>query len=179
MVQSRRSCSGTHRQVQRQQHSRRLRIEVMEDRRLLAVVTVDTELDVIDLGDGVTSLREAIFAANTVPGPDEIVFTSCGTESDNTGIRGVLESAGRSCGPDEMRPAQGWTDLFLYPPAKFGWVDAMITNFHLPRSTLLMLVAAFCSPGQTQGREMILNAYAEARAEKYRFYSYGDAMLIE
>ncbi len=61
-------------QVQRPPHTRRLRIEPLEARRLLAVVTVDTELDVIDLGDGVTSLREAIFATNTVPGADEIVF---------------------------------------------------------------------------------------------------------
>ena len=58
-------------------------------------------------------------------------------------------------------------------------VDALITNFHLPRSTLLMLVAAFCDPGGTAGREMILRAYEEARRMGYRFYSYGDAMLIE
>ncbi len=93
-----------------------------------------------------------------------------------TSVR-VLESAGAACGADQMNPCQGWTDLFLYPPAKFGWTDAMITNFHLPRSALLMLVAAFCTPGQTAGREMILNAYAAARERKYRFYSYGDAML--
>lgn len=94
-----------------------------------------------------------------------------------TSVR-VLESATAACGSGEMKPCHGWTDLFLYPPADFRWVDAMITNFHLPRSTLLMLVAAFCAPGQTAGREMILNAYAAARAQKYRFYSYGDAMLI-
>ncbi len=94
-----------------------------------------------------------------------------------TSVR-VLESAGAACDPDQMKPCQGWTDLFLYPPAEFGWTDAMITNFHLPRSTLLMLVAAFCAPGETTGREMILNAYAAARRQKYRFYSYGDAMLI-
>ena len=69
-----RSCSGTHRQSQRPTHSRRPWVEALEDRRLLAVVTVDTELDVVDFNDGVTSLREAIFATNTVPGADEIVF---------------------------------------------------------------------------------------------------------
>ncbi len=67
---------------------------------------------------------------------------------------------------------RGWTDLFIYPPYKFKAVDALLTNFHLPRTTLLMLVAAFC------GRESLLKAYAEAVKEKYRFYSYGDAMLI-
>ncbi len=80
---------------------------------------------------------------------------------------------------DLFAPASGWTDLFVYPPADFRAVDAMITNFHLPRSTLLMLVAAFCSPGRTDGVKMILDAYATAQQMEYRFYSYGDAMLIE
>lgn len=75
-------------------------------------------------------------------------------------------------------PGSGWTDIFLYPPANFKIVDAMITNFHLPKSTLLMLVAAFCSPGRTDGVAMILSAYRQAIAQDYRFYSYGDAMLI-
>jgi len=66
----------------------------------------------------------------------------------------------------------GWTDLFIYPPFEFKVVGALLTNFHLPRSTLLMLVCAFA------GRERILSAYAEAIKEGYRFYSYGDAMLI-
>ena len=80
---------------------------------------------------------------------------------------------------DEMLPTSGWTDLFLYPPAEFRATDALITNFHLPRSTLLMLAAAFCQPGQTGGVRMILDAYAQAVRNEYRFYSYGDAMLIE
>ncbi len=66
----------------------------------------------------------------------------------------------------------GYCDLFIYPGYKFKTADAMITNFHLPKSTLLMLVSAFA------GRENILNAYKEAIDKKYRFYSYGDAMLI-
>lgn len=93
-----------------------------------------------------------------------------------TSVR-VLESAADAAG--SVRAAEGWTDLFLYPPADFRAVDALITNFHLPRSTLLMLVAAFCSPGSTAGLRMILDAYAEAVRARYRFYSYGDAMLIE
>ena len=72
----------------------------------------------------------------------------------------------------------GKTNIFIYPPYDFNVVDALLTNFHLPRSTLLMLVSAFASPGQTNGREIILEAYAQAIREQYRFFSYGDAMLI-
>ena len=73
----------------------------------------------------------------------------------------------------------GKTDIFLFPPAKFQIVDALLTNFHLPQSTLLMLVAAFVAPGEkTLGRDLILKTYAEAIRERYRFFSYGDAMLI-
>jgi len=63
-------------------------------------------------------------------------------------------------------------DLFIYPGYRFKVTDAIITNFHLPKSTLLMLVSAFA------GRKNILNAYREAIKERYRFYSYGDAMFI-
>jgi S-adenosylmethionine:tRNA ribosyltransferase-isomerase len=72
----------------------------------------------------------------------------------------------------EMRPASGWTDLYLLPGSRFQVVTDLVTNFHLPQSTLLMLVAAFA------GREQVLSAYAEAIAAGYRFYSYGDAMLL-
>jgi S-adenosylmethionine:tRNA ribosyltransferase-isomerase len=64
------------------------------------------------------------------------------------------------------------TDLFIRPGSEFNVVDRLLTNFHLPRSTLLMLVAAFA------GRELILEAYQEAMQQKYRFYSYGDCMLV-
>jgi S-adenosylmethionine:tRNA ribosyltransferase-isomerase len=72
----------------------------------------------------------------------------------------------------EISAQEGETDLFVYPPFEFQIVDALLTNFHLPRSTLLMLVSAFA------GREFLLRAYAEAIREEYRFYSYGDCMLI-
>jgi S-adenosylmethionine:tRNA ribosyltransferase-isomerase len=73
----------------------------------------------------------------------------------------------------------GKTDIFIFPPAVFHVVDALLTNFHLPESTLLMLVSAFAAPGEaTRGRERVLAAYAEAIRERYRFFSYGDAMLI-
>ena len=66
----------------------------------------------------------------------------------------------------------GWTDIFIHPPCTFRMVDGMLTNFHLPRSTLIMLVSAFC------GREAIMKAYSSAIQERYRFFSYGDCMLI-
>jgi S-adenosylmethionine:tRNA ribosyltransferase-isomerase len=72
----------------------------------------------------------------------------------------------------EVEAQDGATDLFIRPPHQFRFVDVLLTNFHLPRSTLLMLVSAFAS------RELILKAYAEAVRERYRFFSYGDCMLI-
>jgi S-adenosylmethionine:tRNA ribosyltransferase-isomerase len=74
--------------------------------------------------------------------------------------------------PQGFQAQRGWCDLYLYPGYKFKAVDRLLTNFHLPRSTLLLLVSALA------GRELILRAYAEAVREKYRFYSYGDCMLI-
>jgi S-adenosylmethionine:tRNA ribosyltransferase-isomerase len=72
----------------------------------------------------------------------------------------------------------GKTGIFIHPPFQFQVADVLLTNFHLPRSTLLMLASAFAAPGETHGHEMILSAYAEAIRERYRFFSYGDAMLI-
>ena len=91
-----------------------------------------------------------------------------------TSVR-VLETVAALGGASER---SGWTDLFIYPPWRFRAVDAMLTNFHLPRSTLLMLVAAFCTPGRTEGVEVVREAYRQAIREGYRFYSYGDAMLV-
>jgi S-adenosylmethionine:tRNA ribosyltransferase-isomerase len=71
-----------------------------------------------------------------------------------------------------MRPGHGETDLVIVPGFRFRVVDALVTNFHLPRSSLLLLVSAFA------GRERVLSAYAEAVRHRYRFYSYGDAMLV-
>ncbi|MGC1275954.1 MAG: tRNA preQ1(34) S-adenosylmethionine ribosyltransferase-isomerase QueA [Planctomycetaceae bacterium] len=85
-----------------------------------------------------------------------------------TSVR-VLESAAMS---GDLRPFRGETNLFISPPYRFRGVDALMTNFHLPRSTLLVLVSAFA------GRDLIRHAYKEAIRERYRFFSYGDAMLI-
>ena len=86
-----------------------------------------------------------------------------------TSIR-TLESASDDKGYVEAK--SGWTDIFIYPPYKFKCVDALITNFHLPESTLIMLVSSLST------REIILNAYNVAVKEKYRFFSFGDAMFI-
>jgi S-adenosylmethionine:tRNA ribosyltransferase-isomerase len=82
----------------------------------------------------------------------------------------VLESARRENG--KLIAQEGSTDIFIYPPYRFRAVDVLLTNFHLPRSTLLMLVSAFA------GREFLLRAYQQAIRERYHFYSYGDCMLI-
>lgn len=82
-----------------------------------------------------------------------------------------LESAAKQHG-GELKPYSGDTQIFIYPGYQFNVIDSLITNFHLPESTLIMLVSAFSS------REHVLNAYQTAIAEQYRFYSYGDAMFI-
>ena len=83
----------------------------------------------------------------------------------------VLEALAAS--PEGIRACDESTDIFIYPGHEFLAIDAMITNFHLPRSTLLMLAAAF------SGQETLNQAYSEAIRQRLRFYSYGDAMLIE
>jgi len=102
-------------------------------------------------------------AANKINDAERII--AIGT----TTVR-VLESARSKNG--RLLAQEGSTDLFIYPPYRFRAVDLLLTNFHLPRSTLLMLVSAFA------GREFLLRAYREAIGEGYRFYSYGDCMLI-
>lgn len=84
----------------------------------------------------------------------------------------IIEQAAQASPPFELKPFEGWVDLFILPGYQFRMVDVMVTNFHLPKSTLLMLVTAF------GGRELVQDAYQEAIAQKYRFYSFGDAMLI-
>ncbi len=82
----------------------------------------------------------------------------------------ALETAARADG--RIKPYRGETEMFVTPGFQFKVVDALLTNFHLPRTTLLMLVSALA------GTEFLRQAYAEAVRERYRFYSYGDAMLI-
>lgn len=85
-----------------------------------------------------------------------------------TSIR-TLESAGKN---GVIEPQSGWTNIFIYPGYQFKIIDGIVTNFHLPKSTLLMLISAFA------GHESIITAYREAVREQYRFFSFGDAMLI-
>jgi S-adenosylmethionine:tRNA ribosyltransferase-isomerase len=92
-----------------------------------------------------------------------------------TVARSAREGAGAEDGGAHRWVAEageGWTDKFILPPYDFKLVDCLVTNFHLPRTTLLMLVSG------VGGRELVLRAYEEAVAQRYRFYSYGDAMLI-
>ena len=74
---------------------------------------------------------------------------------------------------NEFKECSGWTDIFIYPGYKFKAIDSLITNFHLPKSTLVMLVSALA------GKDNIMNAYKVAQEEEYRFFSFGDAMLIK
>ena len=91
---------------------------------------------------------------------------SVGTTSTRT-LETIMNKYG------EFRDTSGWTDIFIYPGYTFKAIDAQITNFHLPKSTLIMLVSAFAT------KEIILNAYNEAVKNKYRFFSFGDSMLIK
>ena len=86
--------------------------------------------------------------------------TSCRTLESAAGEDGIVKAG------------SGWTEIFIYPGYKFKAIDGLITNFHLPESTLLMLVSALA------GKEHIMAAYEEAVKERYRFFSFGDAMLI-
>ena len=88
-----------------------------------------------------------------------------GTTSCRT-IESVVQKEGRFC------ESEGWTDIFIYPGFEFRGLDGLITNFHLPESTLIMLVSALA------GRENVLHAYEDAVKNKYRFFSFGDSMLI-
>jgi len=84
----------------------------------------------------------------------------------------LVEAVAQASSLPQVRPFEGWVDLFIVPGYQFRVVDALITNFHLPRTTLLILVSAFA------GRDLVRQAYQEAIAQQYRFYSFGDAMLI-
>ncbi|MFC1981898.1 tRNA preQ1(34) S-adenosylmethionine ribosyltransferase-isomerase QueA [Chloroflexota bacterium] len=84
----------------------------------------------------------------------------------------LIEAVAQTGSLPQIQPFEGWVDLFIVPGYRFRAVDAMVTNFHLPRTTLLMLVTAFA------GRDLINQAYQEAIARQYRFYSFGDAMLV-
>jgi S-adenosylmethionine:tRNA ribosyltransferase-isomerase len=90
----------------------------------------------------------------------------------------TLAARAATSSPATVAAGAGKTRIFIHPPYDFKIADALLTNFHLPRSTLLMLISAFAAPNDTRGRELVLSTYAAAIRERYRFFSYGDAMLI-
>jgi S-adenosylmethionine:tRNA ribosyltransferase-isomerase len=102
----------------------------------------------------------------------EIIQNAERVISVGTTVVRVLEACGKTVGKSGLHPQQVETDIFIYPPYDFQVVDSLLTNFHLPKSTLLMLVSALA------GKELMLEAYGKAVEERYRFFSYGDCMLI-
>ena len=105
------------------------------------------------------------------PAVASAIQSSRKTIAIGTTVVRVLETCARN-GKGELLPGSGETDIFIFPPYSFQVIDALLTNFHLPKSTLLMLVSALA------GRELILEAYRQAVQGRYRFFSYGDCMLI-
>ena len=130
-----------------------------------------------EAADKINSAQRVVVVGTTVVRVLETAALKTRLRGKIVGQAHRLPSAGgapalQECQSDQVEPQSGETDLFVYPPFTFRVVDALLTNFHLPRSTLLMLVSAFA------GREFILRAYEEAVRDRYRFYSYGDCMLI-
>lgn len=111
----------------------------------------------------------------TGPGPRVAVGTTS-VRSIEDAVRRMRQHPGKFQTPSGSLQAEA--DIFIYPPTRLEAVDALITNFHLPKSTLLCLVSAFLTPGSEDGIKWLKELYAEAISHKYRFYSYGDAMLI-
>lgn len=107
-----------------------------------------------------------------VPEAAEKINQSGRVVAVGTTVTRVLEHLGKTQAKGHLIPTSGATDIFIYPPYQPKVVDALITNFHLPKSTLMMLVSSFA------GRDLIMEAYRQAVEEKYRFFSYGDCMLI-
>ena len=118
----------------------------------------------LDLPVGARLGAEALPKENGDQGDDEADHDE--GPSDGDAATRVADDEGR------IRAGTGWTDIFIRPPYRFRAVDRLITNFHLPRSTLLMLVSAFA------GYDRIMDLYRHAIAQRYRFFSYGDAMLL-
>jgi S-adenosylmethionine:tRNA ribosyltransferase-isomerase len=127
------------------------------------------------------SLEEHIMHEERFNIPDEsaaMINASNRVVAVGTTTLRVLESVAQK-NDGKIIAGSGRTRIFIFPTFEFKAVDALVTNFHLPCSTLLMLVSAFAAPRETRGREMMLKTYAEAVRERYRFFSYGDAMLIK
>ena len=126
----------------------------------------------------VDSIDEHVMHSEYIEVSDEVVAAIAKTKArggrviavGTTSVRSLESAAKQSQGP--LKSYFGDTDIFIYPGYEFQVIDMMITNFHLPESTLIMLVSAF------SGQDHIMNAYKVAIEEQYRFFSYGDAMLL-
>lgn len=136
-----------------------------------APVKTDSLVDHVMHEERFSISEESAHAVNAAKSEERRVI-AVGT----TSVR-VLESAADPT-TGRLQAGSSRTKIFIYPPRRFMITSALLTNFHLPCSTLLMLVSAFAAPGEIRGRELILSTYAEAIRERYRFFSYGDAMLI-
>ena len=118
---------------------------------------------------GTTSVRTLESAAKLLgikPSPKS------GATTDRETLKDDSDRTADITANTQLATVSGWTDIFIYPGYEFKLVDGLITNFHLPESTLIMLVSAFA------GRENVLNAYRIAVEERYRFFSFGDAMIL-
>ena len=125
---------------------------------------------------GTTTMRVLESLAESSSAPHFLPASTCSSQLSPSPPQSPAPAAhARKSG---VLAGSGKTQIFIYPPYHFKIADALLTNFHLPRSTLLMLVSAFAAPNETRGRDLILTAYAEAIRQGYRFFSYGDAMLI-
>ncbi|MDI6767326.1 MAG: tRNA preQ1(34) S-adenosylmethionine ribosyltransferase-isomerase QueA [Bacteroidota bacterium] len=107
---------------------------------------------------------------STVDVVNKTIDSRCNVFGIGTSVTRAVESSVMTTG--HLKPFKGWTDKFIFPPYELKIVDKLVTNFHMPESTLLMLVSAFA------GRDLVMKAYKKAIKEKWRFYSYGDAMLV-
>ena len=147
--------------------------EFREDvRSWFAPLPVDWEWVPVTTATVSRAVEDAARAARERP---VVVLNLCdGTDDDGFPGVSVVRALESACDVNggALAPARGWTRKFILPPYEFRAVDALLTNFHLPRTTLLLLVAALA------GEESLRRAYAHAVAERYRFYSYGDAMLV-
>lgn len=144
--------------------------------RVFAVGTTTTR-SLETLADLAAGAEVAFRASVAAEGGSAAAADVGGGAADSTsvggdGAAGVAKRVAPGDGAPSLEPAKGWTEKFIYPPYDFKVVDALITNFHLPGSSVMLLTCAFA------GRELILSAYEEAKRTGYRFYSYGDSMLI-
>lgn len=157
------------------QTARHLNAAHADGRRIVAVGTTTVRVLESVAANAVIRERPSDLQSATVgPGQTTAVASVEGRETQSPPTGGLDHRSA----PVLFQPMRGRTRIFIYPPYPFRVVGAMLTNFHLPESTLLMLVSAFASPGSDAGRVRILDAYRVAVREGYRFFSYGDAMLL-